>query len=74
MHTVRQVVVKMVLLRLSNVIKLVIKPLNHVVVRIPGCLSRIGKPDFYPSRIPDPESKNSSKKEGEKSLLSYIFL
>ena len=24
----------------------------------PGCLSRIPDPDFYPSRIPDPGSKN----------------
>jgi hypothetical protein len=30
----------------------------------PGCLSRIPDPDFYPSRIPDPGSKNSKKREG----------
>ena len=29
----------------------------------PGCLSRIPDPDFYPSRIPDPGSKNSNKRE-----------
>jgi hypothetical protein len=30
----------------------------------PGCLSRIPNPDFYPSRISDPGSKNSKKREG----------
>jgi hypothetical protein len=29
----------------------------------PGCLSRIPDPDFYLSRIPDPGSKNSNKRE-----------
>ncbi len=29
----------------------------------PGCLSRIPDPDFYPSRIPVPGSKNSNKRE-----------
>jgi hypothetical protein len=33
-------------------------------VAYPGCLSRIPDPDFYPSRIPDPGSKNSNKREG----------
>jgi hypothetical protein len=32
----------------------------------PGCLSRIPDPDFYPSRISDPGSKNSNKERGEK--------
>ncbi len=39
----------------------------------PGCLSRIPDPDFYPSRIPDPGSKNSNKREGWKKIC-YIFL
>ncbi len=40
----------------------------------PGCLSRIPDPDFYPSRIPNPGSKNSNKIEGwKKNLLSYLF-
>ncbi len=30
----------------------------------PGCLSRIPDPDFYPSRISDPGSKNRNKREG----------
>jgi hypothetical protein len=34
----------------------------------PGCLSRIPDPDFYPSRIPDPGSKNSNKERGEKKF------
>jgi hypothetical protein len=33
----------------------------------------IPDPDFYPSRIPDLESKNSNKR-GEQNLLSYHFL
>ncbi len=35
-----------------------------------GCLSRIPDPDFYPSWIPDPGSKNSNKREGWKNLLT----
>jgi hypothetical protein len=40
----------------------------------PGCLSRIPDPDFYPSRIPDPGSKNSNKKEGCKKKFCHTFL
>jgi hypothetical protein len=40
----------------------------------PGCLSRIPDPDLYPSRISDPGSKNSYKREMKKNLLSYFFL
>jgi hypothetical protein len=40
----------------------------------PGCLSRIPDPDFYPSRISDPGSKNSSKREGWKIFFSHTFL
>ncbi len=40
----------------------------------PGCLSRIPDPDFYPSRISDPGSKNSNKRGGvEKNLFLYLF-
>ncbi len=38
----------------------------------PGCLSRIPDPDFYPSRIPVPET--AMKDIGEKNWLSYLFL
>jgi hypothetical protein len=40
----------------------------HLTSRVAdlGCLSRIPGPDFFPSRIPDPESKISSKREGGK--------
>ncbi len=38
-------------------------------VAYPGCLSRIPDPDFYPSRIPDPRSKNSNKREGWKKFV-----
>ncbi len=34
----------------------------------PGCLSWIPDPDFYPSWISDPGSKNSNKREGEKKI------
>jgi hypothetical protein len=37
--------------------------IQKVSVADPGCLSRIPDPDFYPSRIPDPGSKNSNKRE-----------
>jgi hypothetical protein len=30
----------------------------------PGCLSRIPDPDFYPSQIPYPGSKNGNKRDG----------
>jgi hypothetical protein len=30
----------------------------------PGCLSRIPDPDFFPSRISDPGSKNSNERQG----------
>ncbi len=33
-----------------------------------GCLSPIPDPDFCPSRIPDPGSKNSNKREGRKKI------
>jgi hypothetical protein len=29
----------------------------------PGCFSRIPDPDFYPSQVPDPGSKNGNKRE-----------
>ncbi len=45
-----------------------------ISVAEPGCLSRIPDPDFYPSRISDPGSKNSNKREGWKKLLSYFFV
>jgi hypothetical protein len=45
----------------------------------PGCLSRIPDPDFYPSRIPDPESripdpKTAMKDRGEKKFVVITFL
>jgi hypothetical protein len=40
----------------------------------PGCLSRIPDPDFYPSRISDPGSRNSNKKEGRKKICCHNFL
>jgi hypothetical protein len=40
----------------------------------PGCLSRIPDPDFYPSGIRDPGSKNSNKREGLKKICCYNFL
>ncbi len=40
----------------------------------PGCLSRIPDPDFYPSRISDPGSKNSNKREGWKKICCHNFL
>ncbi len=38
--------------------------INRNSVADPGCLSRIPDLDFYPSRIPDPGSKNSNNREG----------
>jgi hypothetical protein len=45
-----------------------------------GCLSQIPDPDFYPSRIPDFESripdlgsKNSNKREGGKKISCHTF-
>ncbi len=43
-----------------------------ISVADPGCLSRIPDPDFYPSRISDPGSKNS-KKEGWKKICCHTF-
>ena len=47
----------------------------------PGCLSRIPDPDFYPSRIQDlgsrisdPGSQNSNKREGWKKNLVIPFI
>ncbi len=47
----------------------------------PGCLSRIPDPDFYPSRLQDsgsrildPGSKNSNKREGWKKIFCHTFL
>jgi hypothetical protein len=37
----------------------------------PGCLFRIPDPDFYPSRIPDPNT--ATKKEGEKKICCHTF-
>ncbi len=34
----------------------------------------IPDPDFYPSRILDPRSKNSNERKGWNNLLSYLFL
>ena len=41
----------------------------------PGCLSRIPDPDFYPSRIPDLGSKNSTvpKEKDEKNFCYHTF-
>ncbi len=39
----------------------------------PGCLSQIPDPDFYPSRIPDPKTLNSNKKEGAKKFVVLRF-
>ncbi len=39
----------------------------------PGCLSRIPDPNFYPSRIPDPWSKNSNKRQGWKFFFVKPF-
>ncbi len=43
-----------------------------------GCLSPIPDPDFYPSRIPDPESripdpKTATKERGEKKIVVITF-
>jgi hypothetical protein len=35
----------------------------------PGCLSQIPDPDFYPSRISDPGSKNSNERGEKKKFL-----
>jgi hypothetical protein len=40
----------------------------------PGCSFRIPDPDFYLSRISDPGSKNSSKREGRKNFFVIPFL
>ncbi len=39
-----------------------------------GCLSRIPDPDFSPSRIPDPGSQNSNKRERWKKISCHTFL
>jgi hypothetical protein len=44
-----------------------------------GCSSRIPDPDFYPSRISDPESqvsdpKTGTKERGEKKFVDILFL
>ncbi len=44
-----------------------------ISVADPGCLSRIPDPDFYPSRISDPGSKNSSKREGWKKICGQTI-
>jgi hypothetical protein len=33
----------------------------------------IPEPDFYPSQIPDPGSKNSNKREGRKKIGCHTF-
>jgi hypothetical protein len=38
-----------------------------------GCLFQIPDPDFYPSRISDPGSDNSSKREGSKLFYCYTL-
>ncbi len=52
-------------------------PPIHLCVKIsvvdPGCLSRIPDPDLYPSRIPDPRSKNSNKREGWKQIYCHTI-
>jgi hypothetical protein len=47
------------------------KPQRRVFSSVadPGCLSRIPDPDFYPSRISDPGSKNSNKRQGWKNFF-----
>jgi hypothetical protein len=40
----------------------------------PGCLFRIQDPDFYLSRISDPGSKNSNKRERVKKISYHSFL
>jgi hypothetical protein len=40
---------------------------------IPDPGSRIPNPDFYPSQIPDPGSKNSNKREGWKKFVVITF-
>jgi hypothetical protein len=57
--------------KLSKHIQEVGTDFRHSSVADPGYLSRIPDPDFYPSRIPDlgsripdPGSKNSNKREG----------
>jgi hypothetical protein len=51
------------------------QPTVKTSVADPGCLSRIADPDFYPSRIPDPDpgSKNSNKRERWKKLVVIPF-
>jgi hypothetical protein len=41
---------------------------------VPGCLSRIPDPDFYPSRIPDLVSKNNNKREGRKKFVILFYV
>ncbi len=55
--------------RLSSAINIIMNS-----VADPGCLSRIPDPDFYPSRISDPGSKNSNKREGWKKISCHNFL
>jgi hypothetical protein len=38
-----------------------------------GCLSRIKDPEFYPSRIPDPGSNNSTKRRGGNFFVQPFF-
>ncbi len=45
----------------------------EISVSDPGCLSRIPDPDFYPSWIPDLESKNSNKREEWKKFVVILF-
>jgi hypothetical protein len=39
-----------------------------------GSLMFIPDPDFYPSRIPDPGSKNSNKRKGWEKFFCHTFL
>jgi hypothetical protein len=51
----------------------IVRSIRQSSVADPGCLSRIPDPDFYPSRISDPGSKNSNKREVKKKLVVIPF-
>ncbi len=48
--------------------------MEETSVADPECLYRIPDSDFYPSRISDPGSKNSSKREGWKKISCHTFI
>ncbi len=39
-----------------------------------GCLSQIPDPDFYPSRIPDPDAKTATKERVKKFVVIPFFV